>query len=95
VWGQFRNRFSTVQAIDSHRSQVPLIINHLHRYISFGTGIPQLCFRCTLTDPQDDSLPPLIIQQRFVFNLNWSPEHFHENQVSVDSLVETGEIEFF
>lgn len=95
VWGQFRNRFSTVQAIDSHLSQVPLIINHLHRYISFGTGIPQLCFRCSVTDPQDDSLEPLVIQQRFVFNLNWSPEHFQENQVSVDSLVETGEIEFF
>ncbi len=95
VWGQFRNRFSTVQAIDSHLSQVPLIINHLHRYISFGTGIPQLCFRCTLTDPQDDSLPPLVIQQRFVFNLNWSPEDFHENEASMDSLVATGEIEFF
>jgi hypothetical protein len=95
VWGQFRNRFSTVQAIDSHMSQVPLIINHLHRYISFGTAIPQLCFRCTLTDPDDDSLPPLVIQQRFVFNLNWSPEEFCDNKTSVDALVATGEIEFF
>jgi len=95
VWGAFRNRFSKVQTVDSHLSQVPIVINHLHRYISFGSSIPQLCFRCTLTDPQDDSLPPVVIHERFVFNLNWSPEDFHENEASVDALVATGELELF
>jgi hypothetical protein len=30
-----------------------------------------------------------------VFNLNWSPEDFLESEVSVDNLVDSGELELF
>jgi len=75
--------------------QVPIVINHLHRYISFGSQNPQLCFKYTLSDRSDPNAKPLAIYQRFVFNLSWSPEEFAENQVSVEDLVESGELEMF
>jgi hypothetical protein len=66
----------------------------LHRYISFGSDNPQLCFKYTLTDKEDPA-KFLQIHQRFVFNLNWSPEDFAENKVSVEDLVESGDLEMF
>ncbi len=72
-----------------------LIINNLHRYISFRSDNPQLCFKYTISDGNDASFRPLVIQQKFVFNLNWSPEDFSENLTSVDELVSSGELEFF
>ncbi len=95
VWGGFRNRYSHGQQGGSHLSQVPIVVNHLHRYISFGSSSPQLCIRCVLTDAEDESLPPVVIHQRFVFNLSWSPEKFNENECNVNSLVATGDLELF
>lgn len=48
-----------------------------------------------MSEPKDDDLPPQVIQQRFVFNLSRSSEHFYESEASVNSLMATGEIEFF
>ncbi len=95
VWGAFKNRF--VQDADSgqHLSQVPLIVNHLHRYISFGSENPQLCFKYTLTDSKSAEGRTLLIYQKFVFNLNWSPDDFQENQPLVEDLVASGELEMF
>jgi hypothetical protein len=76
-------------------SQVPLIINHLHRYISFGSEKPQLCFKYTLHDAENSDRQSLIIYQRFIFNLNWAPEEFAENEASVEDLFEMGELELF
>jgi hypothetical protein len=96
VWGAFKNRFvSHDTTLQVHATQVPLVINHLNRYISFGSEKPQLCFRYVLSDPQDPAIKPLTIQQRFIFNLNWSPEDFSENQSSVEDLFEKGELELF
>lgn len=96
IWGAFKNRYVGGNvASHVHLAQVPIVINHLHRYISFGSSNPQLCFKCTLTDKDDASALPVVLYQRFVFNLNWSPEDFIENQVSVDDLVDSGELELF
>lgn len=96
IWGAFKNRYVDGNMSGNvHLAQVPIIINHLHRYISFGSTNPQLCFKCTLTDKEDDKALPVVLYQRFVFNLNWSPEDFIENQKSVDDLVESGELELF
>lgn len=95
IWGGFKNRFvSHDPAGGSHLTQVPIIVNHPHNYISFGSEDPQLCIKYTLTDPNGDH-GCVVIQQRFVFNLNWSPDAFSENEASVDSLVESGELEMF
>ena len=69
-----------------HLTQIPIVINHEHKFISFGSQDPQLCFRYTLTDPADPTGPPTHLYQRFIFNLSWSPDDFKENQSAVESL---------
>ncbi|MEI8156659.1 MAG: chemotaxis protein CheX [Burkholderiales bacterium] len=95
IWGAIKNRYLSNVREGAYLSQVPIIINNLHRYISFGSDNPQLCFKYTISDPNDPSFRPLVIQQKFVFNLDWSPEDFSENLPSVDELVSSGELEFF
>lgn len=94
IWGAFKNRFISNEPVDWRQSQVPLIVNHEHRYISFGSEDPQLCFRYTLVDTNGEA-PPLVLYQRFVFNLSWDPEKFKENEVLTEDLFESGELEFF
>lgn len=95
IWGAFKARYIDYNDSTTNMAQVPLIINHLHRYISFGSEKPQLCFKYTLIDQTGKEPRSLAIYQRFIFNLNWSPEDFKENQTSVEELVELGELELF
>lgn len=95
VWGSFKNRYI---GPDENRNsflqtQVPIIVNHQRRFISFGSEDPQLCFKYTLTE-RSGNKAPVPVFQRFVFNLNWSPEEFKENS-TVESLVNAGELELF
>ncbi|MGC4062050.1 MAG: chemotaxis protein CheX [Aquabacterium sp.] len=95
IWGAFKNRYISYDATPVGRlSQVPIIVNHMNRYISFGSEDPQLCFKYTLRDP-DGQCAPLVIYQRFVFNLNWSPDKFKENEAIAEDLFESGELELF
>lgn len=94
VWGGFKNRY--VGDAGPHAAaqiQVPLIVNHKHKYISFGTENPQLCFLYTLTDDATGSL--IRLYQRFVFNLSWAPEEFAEIVPDSSGFVESGELELF
>ncbi len=93
VWGQFKNRYVGEPPENENRVQVPLIINHQHKYISFGTDNPQLCLHYTLTN--ETTGLSFEIYQRFIFNLSWSPEDFKENSMDIDDLVSSGELEFF
>ena len=97
IWGGFKARYVDYNESNNttNMAQVPLIINHLHRYISFGSEKPQLCFKYTLLDQINKEARSLVIYQRFIFNLSWSPEDFKENQTSVEELVELGELELF
>ena len=52
IWGGFKNRY-----VGGHKdgsiplqTQVPIVINHQRRYISFGSEDPQLCLKYTLRD---------------------------------------------
>lgn len=94
VWGAFKNRYiGDEKAPMAARVQVPLLVNHKHKYISFGTANPQLCFRYTLTNPDDGR--SLTLYARFVFNLSWSPEDFEEIQQDASGLIDSGELELF
>jgi Chemotaxis phosphatase CheX len=94
IWGAFKNRYiGDGKAFSGHQVQVPLVVNHKHKYISFGTENPQLCFRFTLTDESTGRSSRLY--ERFVFNLEWSPEDFKEIPHDVAGLVESGEVELF
>ena len=94
IWGAFRNRYiGDAAAISGSQIQVPLIVNHKHKFISFGTENPQLCFLYTLTDEKSGRAVKLY--QRFVFNLSWSPQDFKEIEHDVGDLVDSGELELF
>lgn len=96
VWGSFKNRYVGFRDDMSglSQTQVPIIINHQRRYISFGSDDPQLCLKYNLVPLDDPQAAPVSVFQRFVFNLSWSPDQFSENP-SVEALVDSGELEMF
>jgi hypothetical protein len=94
MWGSFKNRYIGDRHSSSGvKAQIPLIVNHKRKYISFGTVNPQLCFRFSLCDPAAGLAAT--IYARFVFNLNWSPEDFTEITHEAAHLVDSGELELF
>lgn len=95
IWGAFKNRFINYGDGPAHLTQIPIVINHRHKYISFGSQDPQLCLRYTLGDPARPDEPPTQVHQRFIFNLAWSPDDFKENKASVEDLFQSGELELF
>lgn len=95
IWGAFKNRYIPPKAFANQQTQVPIVINHSHKYISFGSPDPQLCLRYQLTDPNRPELDPLMIVQRFIFNLHWSPEQFAEFAASAPESSPTGELDLF
>jgi hypothetical protein len=95
IWGAFKNRYIPPQAFANQQTQVPIVINHEHKYISFGSQDPQLCIRYQLSDPFRPGLPPLMIVQRFIFNLHWSPDEFAEFDAAAPTVSPTGELDLF
>jgi len=95
IWGAFKNRYIPPQAFANEQTQVPIVINHEQKYISFGSQDPQLCVRYKLSDPRRPGLPPLIIVQRLIFNLLWRPDRFTEFANAAEPPRETGELELF
>jgi CheY-specific phosphatase CheX len=93
VWGAFKDRYLGDAQAARSQVQVPLLINHKQRYISFGTSNPQLCFKYHVTD--ETSGRSIVFDQRFIFNLSWSPEDFKESTDDVDALVAAGELDLF
>jgi len=95
IWGSIRSRYFTNEInTDGLRTQVPIMVNHQRKHISFGSTEPQLCFKFTLHDPQM-RFPDITLYQRLIFNLSWSPEKFEESEKAVDAFVDNGELEFF
>jgi hypothetical protein len=93
VWGAFKDRYLGDTQAARSQVQVPLLINHKQRYISFGTTNPQLCFKYRVTD--EASGRSIVFDQRFIFNLSWSPEAFKDSAGDVDALVAAGELDLF
>ena len=95
IWGGIKNNFfHNLPDVAVQRTQVPIIVNHGEKYISFGSQEPQLCFRYRIED-EDGKIEPLTLYQKFIFHLNWSPDQFPECQQAEDDLVESGELELF
>ncbi|GAB3626679.1 chemotaxis protein CheX [Pandoraea terrae] len=94
VWGAFKNRYlGDANVLAVSQVQVPLLVNHKQKYISFGTENPQLCFVYRLTDEKTGRM--VTLHQRFVFSLSWSPEDFKELSSDADAMVDAGELELF
>ena len=95
IWGAFKNRYIPPQAFANQQTQVPIVINHEQKYISFGSQDPQLCIRYQLTDPRRPRQRPLVIVQRFIFNLLFEAEAFTEFAQPAVAAAATGELELF
>jgi len=95
IWGSVKSRyFANADADADNRTHVPIIVNHAHKHISFGSTEPQLCFKYTVHDPEH-KFQNFTLHQRLIFNLNWSPEKFAESDKIIEEFVEGGELEFF
>jgi hypothetical protein len=96
IWGSIKSRYFANDHNDeeTHRTQVPIMVNHHRKHISFGSSEPQLCFKYTLSCPNHE-FPDIVLYQRLIFNLSWTPEKFEESDRAVDELINDGELEFF
>lgn len=98
IWGGIKSDFflSGQMVTDiSKLSQVPILVNHKQKYISFGTREPHLCFKYTLTTESQGSTKSFVIFQKLIFNLCWQPEDFKPVDKSADDMIESGELELF
>lgn len=95
IWGKIKNRYiSDLSQSSNMATQVPIIVNHQNKYITFGTVTPQLCFKYTLRQKTGEQ-KEVTLYQKFIFNLCWAPEKFSENEPTVDDFLESGALEFF
>lgn len=95
IWGGIKSRFiSNDDQEAKYAAQVPIIVNHENKYISFGSDIPQLCFKFQLKN-RDLPDKDIVMYCKFVFSLNWDPDKFTEHLPSVEDFVDSGELEFF
>lgn len=96
IWGGIKSRFfsASEQKSSLYRVQVPIVINHVDKYVTFGSDQPQLCIKYMLED-KDNQNGIITIYQRFVFNMAWSPELFKESEMAINQLVNKGEVELF
>ncbi|CAK0772076.1 Chemotaxis protein CheX [Gammaproteobacteria bacterium] len=93
VWGTFKYRYIGAVVTSCDQIQIPILFNYKHKYISFGTENPQLCFIYTLTD--ENTGHAIRVSQRFIFNLHWSPDDFKDLVQDEEQVVASGELEFF
>lgn len=80
IWGKFKTKFYREEETRNlYNIQVPIIVNHMRKYITFGSETPQLCFHYTLKE-KSNHFEPLSLYQKFIFHLNWNPEKYNETE---------------
>ncbi|CBL44761.1 Conserved hypothetical protein [gamma proteobacterium HdN1] len=96
IWGGIKGRFfsGSEQASTQYRTQVPIIVNHVDKYITFGVNQPQLCIRYTVED-KDDHDSFITVYQRFIFHMAWSPEQYKESENAMNQMLNSGDLELF
>lgn len=95
IWGKIKARFfGAQQDRPLYRVQVPIVVNHADKYVTFGSDQPQLCIEYQVRD-KDNQESLITIVQRFIFNIGWSPELFSESEQALNNLVQSGELEMF
>ena len=95
IWGGFKGKFAREGLSgNEHRTEIPIVINHDDKYISFGSVKPQLCFHYTLNDPEG-KLPEISLYEKLVFSLDWNPEAFQEPSENIQEFIDDSIIELF
>lgn len=93
-WGAFKNKYLASSKIDDSgvKVQVPIFINHMKKYISFGSNEPHLCFKYKLSNGISKSV---VLYQKLIFSLKWDPEEYKENGKELNKILEPGSFELF
>ena len=94
-WGKIKSRFLTGEVVEldqTSQTQVPIIVNHMNKYISFGLEEPHLCFRYDVRKGGINGLD-FPVYQKLIFNLKWSPEKADLSSKLINDVVDSGEIE--
>lgn len=93
TWGGIRQRFeSDVLSDRAAKVEVPIVVNHAHNYISFGSQSPLLAIRYSLMKSDGRSFH---LDFMFIFNLHWDPEWFTKHGAHVSPSRASGELDFF
>jgi CheY-specific phosphatase CheX len=94
IWGAFKRHFVDEEQKIEIKSQVPFIINHQNKYITFGEDKPYLCFKYSIGD-ESKSFRDVSLYQKFIFHLGWDPKQYKPPKEDIEKLVEGGTIELF
>ncbi len=80
IWGKIKsNYFSSSPNLNTAElTQVPIIIDHSQKYISFGENQVHLCLNYRITSTDEELANELFISQKLVFNMKYSPEMFDD-----------------
>ena len=96
LWGKIRHAMHDPndQDLDRNPAQVPIIINYLRNYVSFGNVNPQLCFRYLLyTDAEIHE--PVVVDFKAIFNVRWEPSKTESEDDFITQGLEGGDLELF
>ncbi|VUD41252.1 hypothetical protein TDB9533_00450 [Thalassocella blandensis] len=92
TWGGIRQRFVAQERSEQAANvQVPVVVNHAHSYISFGSQSPLLSLKYNLMRSNGRSFS---LDFMFIFNLHWDPSWFTEHDANVLSSRISGELDF-
>ena len=87
IWGAFKNRYIPPKAFAKAQTQVPIVINHQHKYITFGSPDPQLCIRYQLRDKNRPDAKPqehtcILAVYKGAIAVNIKAERFVDESIS-------------
>ncbi len=95
IWGKLKSSLlpgsSKRKRADFH-AEIPSVVNHARRYVSFGSEEPKLCMKHLIARPGDKE--PVAIYQKFAFHLKWEPEGMEVASEQIDEMVESGGVVF-
>ncbi|MEE2962049.1 MAG: hypothetical protein VYA34_15050 [Myxococcota bacterium] len=95
--GAFKNKY-VPNGNSEHKTfpEIPMTVNHLDGYLSFGTTVPMLCLDFAIRDKRDgaNEFEPFQMYLRLSFHSHWDPEDVPEEPV-VQEAVKDGILEFF
>jgi len=95
IWGRLKSELlpgsSKRRRADFH-AEIPSVVNHARRYVSFGSEAPKLCMKHLVS--RGAGLPPALVFQKFAFHLKWEPEGMDTVPDQVDEMVDSGGVVF-
>ena len=95
IWGKLKSALlpgsSKRKRADFH-AEIPSVVNHARRYVSFGSEAPKLCMKHLID--RGEGKTPVPVFQKFAFHLKWEPEGMEVVSEQIDEMVDSGGVVF-